>query len=396
MTEHRLYSGPDLAPLLRQVRDELGSDAEIVRAERIRTGGLAGFFAREHYEVTAKRPHAALSASKEPTVPTESRPNVAGELSAAETVADQQISQPPPSTGPDELVESATRRTASAQASSPTPTGPPTTEPVVSAGGTGRSIQAALLDRADRVSTEELLVRVAETHSAEWGSESFQSILGRAMVDAVGPSVDVPSIEERRRELSPVDDGRDRSDAAIAGLRLESIRPGENVVDPVPQPPTAELSVGHEGARNPERESDLRHPMPSSGGNDRWPGQPQGAVPPPWPDDGPPPWAQLWMQGWAPWMSNGRPAHNPDDSTPKSAPHPLCANCADSLSADTERDAWSEVRREIDEVRRKLDDILGTIRQVTGDEYCGRGREPTETGSDDGQGPHSDHYRTDR
>ncbi len=39
-----------------QIRQEMGPDARIVRAERIRTGGVAGFFAREHYELTIEVP----------------------------------------------------------------------------------------------------------------------------------------------------------------------------------------------------------------------------------------------------------------------------------------------------------------------------------------------------
>lgn len=39
-----------------QIRQEMGPDARIVRAERIRTGGVAGFFAREHYELTVEVP----------------------------------------------------------------------------------------------------------------------------------------------------------------------------------------------------------------------------------------------------------------------------------------------------------------------------------------------------
>lgn len=39
-----------------RVRDEMGPGATIVRAERIRTGGIAGFFAREHYELTVEVP----------------------------------------------------------------------------------------------------------------------------------------------------------------------------------------------------------------------------------------------------------------------------------------------------------------------------------------------------
>lgn len=41
-----------------QIRQEMGPDARIVRAERIRTGGVAGFFAREHYELTVEVPDA--------------------------------------------------------------------------------------------------------------------------------------------------------------------------------------------------------------------------------------------------------------------------------------------------------------------------------------------------
>lgn len=39
-----------------RVRDEMGPDARIVRAERVRTGGIAGFFAKEHYELTVEVP----------------------------------------------------------------------------------------------------------------------------------------------------------------------------------------------------------------------------------------------------------------------------------------------------------------------------------------------------
>jgi len=48
---HRLLEGTDIAKLLQQVRDEHGEDAKIVRAERVRTGGLGGFFSREHFEL---------------------------------------------------------------------------------------------------------------------------------------------------------------------------------------------------------------------------------------------------------------------------------------------------------------------------------------------------------
>jgi hypothetical protein len=44
--------GPDLEQLLVRARQEYGSDIRIVKADKVRTGGLGGFFAREHYEIS--------------------------------------------------------------------------------------------------------------------------------------------------------------------------------------------------------------------------------------------------------------------------------------------------------------------------------------------------------
>ncbi len=41
----------ELEELLDRVRKEVGSDANIVAANRIRKGGIGGFFAREGFEV---------------------------------------------------------------------------------------------------------------------------------------------------------------------------------------------------------------------------------------------------------------------------------------------------------------------------------------------------------
>ncbi|HEY0119408.1 MAG TPA: hypothetical protein VGC04_11565 [Cellulomonas sp.] len=54
MAELLLLEGEDLPELMARVRDELGPRATIVRAERVRRGGLGGFFAREHYELTVE------------------------------------------------------------------------------------------------------------------------------------------------------------------------------------------------------------------------------------------------------------------------------------------------------------------------------------------------------
>jgi hypothetical protein len=51
MTKTRKYEGQDLGELLERVRTEHGADARIVGANRCRSGGIAGFFAVESFEV---------------------------------------------------------------------------------------------------------------------------------------------------------------------------------------------------------------------------------------------------------------------------------------------------------------------------------------------------------
>lgn len=47
-----LHEGPDIQVLLGEIRAQHGPAAKIVKAERVRTGGIAGFFAKQHFEVT--------------------------------------------------------------------------------------------------------------------------------------------------------------------------------------------------------------------------------------------------------------------------------------------------------------------------------------------------------
>jgi hypothetical protein len=56
VTTRLLLEGPDLDELVTQVREHLGPGARIVSAERIRSGGFAGFFAKERYEMTVDVP----------------------------------------------------------------------------------------------------------------------------------------------------------------------------------------------------------------------------------------------------------------------------------------------------------------------------------------------------
>ena len=61
------FSGPELGELLDQVVAELGPSAEISEVNKIRSGGVAGFFCREEYEIIVDaRPAAARSAKPAP------------------------------------------------------------------------------------------------------------------------------------------------------------------------------------------------------------------------------------------------------------------------------------------------------------------------------------------
>lgn len=56
MSRRLLLDGNDLALLVARIRTEMGPQAKIIKAERVRSGGIGGFFAREHFEVTVEVP----------------------------------------------------------------------------------------------------------------------------------------------------------------------------------------------------------------------------------------------------------------------------------------------------------------------------------------------------
>ena len=67
MPTRLLLEGPDITELLARVRTEHGESARIVKAEKLRVGGFAGFFARQRYEVMLEIDDVAPVAD-EPTV----------------------------------------------------------------------------------------------------------------------------------------------------------------------------------------------------------------------------------------------------------------------------------------------------------------------------------------
>ena len=56
MTTTQKFEGPEMVALLDEVHATLGPTARVISANRCRSGGLAGFFARESFEVTVEVP----------------------------------------------------------------------------------------------------------------------------------------------------------------------------------------------------------------------------------------------------------------------------------------------------------------------------------------------------
>ena len=54
-----LLEGPAIEPLLAQVREEYGSGVRIISADKVRSGGIGGFFAKQHYELSVEVPDAS-------------------------------------------------------------------------------------------------------------------------------------------------------------------------------------------------------------------------------------------------------------------------------------------------------------------------------------------------
>ncbi len=78
-----LLEGPAIEPLLEQVREEYGSQVKIISADKVRSGGIGGFFAKQKYELSVEVPDGAGPAPEEEpadglTPAEEPRPSSAG------------------------------------------------------------------------------------------------------------------------------------------------------------------------------------------------------------------------------------------------------------------------------------------------------------------------------
>ena len=97
MTSHLLYEGPELEQLLEQVRSVHGPSVTIISANKVRRGGVAGFFAQEIFQVTVdSEPPMPEPAVAMPSDATQSAamPSVATQLIEDETIEDEFPTEP--------------------------------------------------------------------------------------------------------------------------------------------------------------------------------------------------------------------------------------------------------------------------------------------------------------
>jgi hypothetical protein len=138
--------GPSLEALLGQIQHEHGESARIVQAEKVRSGGVAGFFTREHYQID-------VELDEDNDTGPEDHPAPTSVLELAERVNRQQLgerAQPaPPAISTEgaafsDMLARLQRDTALAY-----PTGPSSPELAMAArGGSGESEAVAVADVA--------------------------------------------------------------------------------------------------------------------------------------------------------------------------------------------------------------------------------------------------------
>ena len=127
-TDTQRFEGDSVEEVLGRVRSELGADAEIVEANKIRSGGIGGFFAKERFEVIARPRAAAPSTGLPPGIDEAAFDRAAAHVAAARSgmAADPTVELPRPavsSAAPTDLLglADAVSSAEAAQAAPPSP-----------------------------------------------------------------------------------------------------------------------------------------------------------------------------------------------------------------------------------------------------------------------------------
>lgn len=201
------FEGPDVQVLLDRIRLEIGPGAKIDGAQKVRVGGVLGFFAKEHFRVVVEVPDAA-----------------AADATAADATGSQQPRR--------------TRRTAAA------PTAAPASGPA--AGDVFRAMAEATDDVVD------IGGPVAAAASA---TTTASPPIARATATTAKPPLPVPSVESFDAVLTRVATTLENDPGAGAAPPPAPTGPGHRPVDPDPRPDedgflvSPEFAAFHDRAR---------------------------------------------------------------------------------------------------------------------------------------------------
>jgi hypothetical protein len=210
-TPHR-FTGRELSALLEQVREELGAEATILEASKVRTGGVAGFFKSEEFEV--------IATAGEPTI-------TLGDGGGSATLHLDMIA--PEGTATPALTsghrtarsidgDTLDIRTPTDRASRPSPL--PLGAPHSTHGATSRGDTAptALLDRVDTISIQD---RIGLSQPATDPGRSKTST-DRRFGDVLSTELKQPDISVRSTSTDEFWDRLGQLGAAVGPLDLES------------------------------------------------------------------------------------------------------------------------------------------------------------------------------
>ena len=208
-----------LEELLERVRTEIGPDARIVAANRVRKGGVGGFFARQAFEVLVESPD--TDSSTEPHF--------------AQPAASPQVFTP--------AVQPALAPAAARAATMPT-------DPTAQARAAGRA-PATILELADAVSEDERnnVIDLVEERSVSTESRDFAEVLDRFS----------RSIDATPEELDAHADRATDIDLREAGGRESGLHEPERIAERPPAAAVSPLPTEPTGpALRPPDDDDLR------------------------------------------------------------------------------------------------------------------------------------------
>ncbi|MCL6538687.1 MAG: hypothetical protein K6T28_08920 [Acidothermus sp.] len=203
-----LLDGPDLEELLVRAHAECGPNARIVKAEKVRTGGIGGFFARERYELTIETDGDTTAVpDASDTEPSDGKPSPspASLLDLADAISDREVDESMRSSRPSPRISTEGASFASVLE-----------ELTNTVGSSGDDVKPATFPKVDASDPSVLLARASHTYR---GTHPATTATLPARLHGLG----LPS------EILPSDASGDLLAALVTALRS---------LPPVPKPPT--------------------------------------------------------------------------------------------------------------------------------------------------------------